>query len=95
MGRTSEMTDAGNREKILTFPGFGYLGIAVEIFLKDMGIRYVAVPVNEETEKTEAFRNAPEDMCLPFKLFAAPGTGVGKRRQYCSYGFIKRPLSAG
>lgn len=70
-GGKNIMNDIGCREKILTFPGIGYTATAAGVFLRDAGIKYVAVPIDEEIRRTAAFRNAPEDMCLPFRIFAA------------------------
>lgn len=56
---------------ILTFPDIGPAGLIAGIFFRDLGIEYISPPSAKGTEKSGAFRSAPEDMCLPFKIFAA------------------------
>lgn len=55
----------------VTFPDIGYAGLAAGILFRDLGVDYVPTPSPEGAEEREAFRDAPEDMCMPFKLFLA------------------------
>ncbi len=55
---------------VLTFPDIGCAGLIAGVFFRDLGIDFIPTPSPEGAEESEAFRDAPEDMCLPFKLFA-------------------------
>ena len=65
------MSQTEKRQQVLTFPDIGCAGLIAGIFLRDLGVTYIPAPSNQGAEKSAAFRSAPEDMCLPFKLFAA------------------------
>lgn len=56
---------------VLTFPDIGCAGLIAGVFFRDLGIHFIPTPSAEGAEESEAFRDAPEDMCLPFKLFAS------------------------
>ena len=65
------MSQTEKRQQVLTFPDIGCAGLIAGIFLRDLGVTYIPAPSIQGAEKSAAFRSAPEDMCLPFKLFAA------------------------
>lgn len=55
----------------VTFPGMGDAAVILRLLFISAGIDIVMPASNEDAQESEAFREAPEDMCLPFKLFMA------------------------
>ncbi len=53
----------------VTCPSIGTGTEVLRIFFLETGVDFVAPASNEGAEEHEAFNDAPEDMCLPFKLF--------------------------
>lgn len=55
----------------VTFPGMGDAAVILRLLFISAGIDIVMPASNDDAQESEAFREAPEDMCLPFKLFMA------------------------
>jgi predicted nucleotide-binding protein (sugar kinase/HSP70/actin superfamily) len=53
----------------ITFPGMGNAAIVLRLMFLSAGVDVVMPASNKGAEEHDAFRDAPEDMCLPFKLF--------------------------
>ncbi len=53
----------------LTFPDIGYAGAVAGAVFRDLGVDYIPALPPESDRKTELCPDAPEDMCMPFKLF--------------------------
>ena len=53
----------------VTFPDIGCAGIIAGTFFRDLGIDYIPALPPDNAEEGEICPDAPEDMCLPFKLF--------------------------
>lgn len=53
----------------VTCPSIGIGTIVLRIFFLETGVDFIEPASNEGAEEHEAFNEAPEDMCLPFKLF--------------------------
>lgn len=52
---------------IVTFPNFGYAGLAASKFFAEIGIKYVLPEKNSKRTLKRGAEYAPEDMCIPFK----------------------------
>lgn len=52
---------------IVTFPNFGYAGLAASKFFAEVGIEYVIPEKNSKSILKRGSEYAPEDMCMPFK----------------------------